>query len=120
MESLLQQIVVGNLFAFLLIFMRFGMALMIMPGIGDSFVTGQVRLLFAISFCFVLTPVLSTALPPMPASAPAFILLLLSEAFIGLFIGTVMRILISALDTAGGPPFLPNTLLHPPPFKTPP
>ena len=101
MESLLQQIVVGNLFAFLLIFMRFGMALMLMPGIGDSFVTPQVRLLFAVSFCFILTPVLSTALPAIPASTPALILLLLSEAFIGLFIGTVMRILVSALDTAG-------------------
>ena len=91
MESLLQQIVVGNLFAFLLIFMRFGMALMIMSGIGDSFVTPQVRLLFAVSFCFVLTPVLATALPAIPASTPALILLLLSEAFIGLFV----------LDTAG-------------------
>lgn len=101
MESLLQQIVVGNLFAFLLIFMRFGSAIMLMPGIGDSFVTPQVRLLFTVSFCFVLTPVLSTALPAIPASTPALIILLLSEAFIGIFIGTVMRILVSALDTAG-------------------
>lgn len=101
MESLLQQIVVGNLFAFLLIFMRFGLALMIMPGIGDSFVSSQVRLLFAISFCFVLTPLLAPELPAIPTSTPALILILLSEGFIGLFIGTVMRILMSALDTAG-------------------
>ena len=101
MESLLQQIVVGNLFAFLLIFMRFGTAIMLMPGIGDSFVTPQIRLLFAVSFCFILTPVLATTLPAIPASTPALILLLLSEAYIGLFIGTVMRILFSALDTAG-------------------
>lgn len=101
MESLLQQIVVGNVFAFLLIFMRFGMAMMVMPGIGDSFVTPQVRLLFTLSFCFVLTPVLAPTLPAMPASTPALILLLLSEGFIGIFIGTVMRILVSALDTAG-------------------
>lgn len=101
MESLLQQIVVGNLFAFLLLFMRFGTAIMLMPGIGDSFVTPQVRLIFTVSFCFILTPVLAPALPAMPDTTPALVLLLLSETFIGLFIGTVMRILFSALDTAG-------------------
>lgn len=101
MQSLLNDIFVGNFFAFLLIFMRFGMALMIMPGIGDSFVTPQVRLLFALSFSLVLTPALSPFLPHIPAGSGPFVMLLLSEALIGVFIGTVMRIMMSALDTAG-------------------
>lgn len=98
---MLHDIVVGNLFAFLLIFMRFGMALMLMPGIGDSFVTPQVRLLFALAMSFVLTPVLAAQLPAVPAQSLPFFSLLITEAFIGIFIGTVMRIMISALDTAG-------------------
>lgn len=101
MQSFLQELIVGNLFAFLLIFMRFGLALMIMPGIGDSFVSPTVRLLFALAISFVLTPVLSANLPALPGSTGALIVLLASEAFIGIFIGTVMRILVSALDTVG-------------------
>jgi flagellar biosynthetic protein FliR len=101
MQNFLQELVVGNLFACLLIFMRFGVALMLMPGIGDSFVSPQVRVLFALAISFVLTPVLSTHLPPIPGEGGALVGLLLSEAFIGLFIGMAMRILVSALDTAG-------------------
>ncbi len=101
MQNLLQEIVVGNLFAFLLIFMRLGTALMIMPGIGDSFVSAQVRLCFALALSFVLTPALSYNLPAMPASNLVLVSLILSEAFIGFLIGGIMRILVSALDTAG-------------------
>lgn len=101
MSSLLQDIVVGNLFAFLLVFMRFGMALMIMPGIGDSFVSPQIRLLFALAVSFVLAPFLAPSLPTIPSQDLALVMLLISEAFIGIFIGTIMRILVSALDTAG-------------------
>jgi flagellar biosynthetic protein FliR len=102
MQSLLQEIIVGNIFAFLLIFMRFGTALMIMPGIGDSFVSPNVRLLFALAISFILTPVLSAVgLPAMPAATADLIALLVTEAIIGFFLGTVMRILIGALDTAG-------------------
>ncbi|MFH1157643.1 MAG: flagellar biosynthetic protein FliR [Pseudomonadota bacterium] len=101
MQNFLQELIIGNLFAFLLIFMRFGLAMMIMPGIGDSFVSAQVRLLFALAMSFVLTPVLSPLLPSIPGNGGVLLVLLVSEAFTGLFIGTVMRILVSALDTAG-------------------
>ncbi|HYD18098.1 MAG TPA: flagellar biosynthetic protein FliR [Patescibacteria group bacterium] len=102
MQSLLNELVTGHVAAFLLIFMRTGLALMIMPGIGDSFVSPQIRLHFALGFAFILTPFLAPNLPPLPSAAPDMIALLVSEAFIGLFIGTVMRIMITALDTAGG------------------
>ncbi len=101
MQSILQEIITAQLFTFLLLFMRFGMAVMIMPGIGDSFVTPQVRLLFSLAFCLVLTPPLSVMIPAAPATAPLLVALLVSEMLIGIYIGTVMRIMISALDTAG-------------------
>jgi flagellar biosynthesis protein FliR len=101
MQGLLNELIVGNLFAFLLVFMRFGLALMIMPGVGDGFVTAQVRLLFALSFSFILMPVLSSTLPGIPQEPAALVLLMMSEATIGLFIGTIMRIMIGALDVAG-------------------
>jgi len=101
MGELLNAIIVNNLFAFLLIFTRVGVAIMIMPGIGDNFVTPNVRLLFALAFSFVMTPILSQYMPAPPASAISFVTLIVSELIIGLFIGTVMRVLMSALDTAG-------------------
>jgi len=101
MQVFLQELVVGNIFAFLIILMRFGIALMLMPGIGDAFVAPQVRLSFALAMCFILTPVLAPHLPKIPGSTVALLSLLLSEAFVGLFIGTIMRIMVSALDTAG-------------------
>lgn len=101
MHNTLQDIIAGEISAFLLVFMRLGTALMIMPGIGEMFVTQQTRLNFALAFSFVLTPFLAHSLPPLPSQAVPMVEMLLSEAFIGLFIGTIMRILVSALDTAG-------------------
>ena len=101
MQSVLQEIVAGNIFAFLLIFMRFGTVMMLMPGISDSFVPPQVRLLFALAISFILAPVLAPTLPSIPSGMGPMLSLIVTEAFIGIFIGTVMRIIVSALDTAG-------------------
>ena len=98
---MLETFIETQLFAFLLIFTRVGTAMMIMPGIGDSFTPANVRLFIALGLALVMTPVLSAFLPGVP-SEPAFMFLLLgAEAITGLFIGTVMRVLMSALDTAG-------------------
>lgn len=101
MEGLLHDIIVGNLFALLLIFMRLGTALMVMPAFGDSFINPTTRLLFALAMSLVLTPVLSPHLPPMPSASGTLVFLLICEAFIGIFIGTIMRIMMSSLDAAG-------------------
>ncbi len=101
MNAFLQTFVVEQVFAFILIFTRTGTALMIMPGIGDSFVSARIRLTFALALSFIVTPVLAPYLPAIPENSVAFMLLILAEAVIGIFIGTVMRILMSALDTAG-------------------
>lgn len=99
--SLLATYITGHVFAFLLIFMRTGIALMLMPGVGDSFVTPQIRLLFALAFSFVLAPLMAPMLPALPGDAWSLLGLILAEACVGLLIGTVMRILITALDIAG-------------------
>ncbi len=93
--------IADGLFAFLLIFSRVGSAVMLMPGIGDSFVPTNIRLMFVVAISFVMTPVLSNVLPSPPSDFLFFVVLVLSEVMVGLFIGTVMRVLISSLDTAG-------------------
>lgn len=98
---MLEQFLVSGVFAFMVIFVRFGTAMIIMPGIGDSFVPGNIRLYVALGFSLALTPVLQQMVPsPMPAFG-TMVSLLVVEFITGLFIGTIARILMMALDTAG-------------------
>lgn len=96
-----EDFIVGGLWVFFLTFARVGAALMIMPSIGDAFTPLQFRLLFALAFTLIVTPLTAEYLPAMPPSAPAVILVIAKEIMIGLFFGTVARMLIAVLDTAG-------------------
>lgn len=101
MESLIQTLAVAQVYSFMLVFVRVGTAMMIMPGIGDGFVPERVRLLFALGFSAILTPLLAPVLPEFAPGGPAFIMLLAGEFVMGAFIGTIARIFMAALDTAG-------------------
>lgn len=97
----LETFLTTGVFAFLLTFVRTGTAIMIMPGIGNAYVPGTVRLHFALAFAFVLFPFLQAKIPvPLPNTFTLFAMILM-EFVIGLFLGTVTRILLSALDVAG-------------------
>lgn len=101
MQSALEAFLVSGVLAFMLTFVRIGTAIIIMPGLGDSFVSTRVRLHMALGISFVLFPFL---LPYMPSPLPttfALISLIAMELIIGLLIGTVARIFMTALDTAG-------------------
>jgi flagellar biosynthetic protein FliR len=98
---MLQEFLTTGVFAFIIIFVRFGTAMMIMPGIGDSFVPSNIRLYIALGFSLALTPVLQPLVPtPIPAFG-AMLVIIVVEFVTGLFIGTIARILMMALDTAG-------------------
>lgn len=99
--TLLEEFLSTGVFAFIIIFVRFGTALMIMPGVGDSFVPSNVRLMIALAICLVITPVLMPFMPsPLPGFATMMVLIVI-EFITGLFIGTIARIFMTALDTAG-------------------
>lgn len=96
-----QEFLVSGVFAFMLTFTRLGTAIMILPGIGDSFVSSRIRLHIALGFTFVLFPLIMPKIPsPVPGTFALFSLLLM-EFIIGLFFGTVARIFMTAMDTAG-------------------
>ncbi len=101
MQSVLEEFLASGVLAFMLTFMRIGTAAMVMPGIGDSFVNGRVRLHIALALSFILMPVVMPYIPsPIP---PLYVLagMIVIEMIIGLLIGTVARIFLIALDTAG-------------------
>ena len=91
----------AEVFALLLIFARIGSAMVLLPGIGENYVSPRVRLLLAGAIAIVVAPVLAPRLPALPASPVTLVLLLGSEIGIGLFIGTVARVTFTALEVAG-------------------
>ncbi len=97
----LQSFLTTGVFAFMIVFVRLGTAIMIMPGIGNAAVPANIRLYFALGFTLVVSPLLQPYIPnPLPETFTLFTMIIM-EFIVGLFIGTVMRVLMAAIDTAG-------------------
>lgn len=101
MEPILSNFLATGILAFMLTFVRIGTAIMIMPGVGDSFVNTRVRLLIALGVSFVLFPLTAKYMPDPVPSTLSLASLITMEFIIGLFFGTIARIFMMALDTAG-------------------
>ncbi len=101
MPSTIEEFLVNGIFAFILMFVRVGSAIMIMPGVGDSFVPARIRLHMGLGMTLALFPFLVPYLPnPLPDTLGLFSLIA-TEFVIGILFGTLARIFITALDTAG-------------------
>jgi flagellar biosynthetic protein FliR len=101
LTTTLEEFMNVGVFAFMLTFVRIGTAIMIMPGIGDSFVSERIRLLTALAMTFALFPLTSHYIPtPVPSTFMMFSLIFMEFAT-GLFFGSVARIFMMATDTAG-------------------
>lgn len=97
----LEQFLVPQIFAALLIFTRIGSGIMLMPGLGEGSVSIRARLLLALSIAVLMTPILMEFMPKVPESPLLLGVLLTGEIFIGAMIGTVARFIISSLHIAG-------------------
>jgi flagellar biosynthetic protein FliR len=91
----------GIVLVYLLTFSRAGAMIMLMPVIGDAGVPVRVRLAFALAVSAALVSVTAryyptTAPPPMELAA-----LIAREATAGVLVGTMARLIMSALETAG-------------------
>jgi len=91
----------AHLLAAALIFVRVGAVVGLLPGFGEMFLPGRLRLGIALALTAILVPVvdrsgLPTALPPMN-----FVQFLVTEAGIGVLIGLATRLMVHALQLAG-------------------
>lgn len=98
---MLDQFLSAGLFSYMLVFARVGSALIVLPGFGESYVSPRVRLVFALVLSLIITPLVAGLLPPLPASIWAVFVLVGTEVVIGLLFGSVARLLIVGLQTAG-------------------
>ena len=97
----LAQLLPVEAFPVLLVFARVGAALMLLPGFGDLYVPQRWRLLLAVALSLLVASVVGPSLPRLPTSPATLLALLFGEIVAGLFLGTVARLLLAALETAG-------------------
>ena len=88
-----------EVFAHLWVFARLGTALMLMIGIGDSYVSPRIRLTFALLLSFVIRPVVD--IPVYPDSPIMIVMVMAKEVLIGLFFGMIARLIMGIMDVAG-------------------
>ena len=99
--NVLQQLLGEQIFVWMLVFLRVGTAFSVMPTIGDAFITARTRLLFALAVSVVVAPVIRPQLPPMPGNPFQLLVMAVGEMAIGIFLGTIARLLMGTLEVAG-------------------
>ncbi|WP_291832570.1 flagellar biosynthetic protein FliR [Brevundimonas sp.] len=93
-----------------LIFARIGSVLLMLPGVGESYVPPRIRLAFALVVTLALWPVVAGALPALPQTLGAMAGWIIREVVVGLMIGALLRSFLTALSTAGEIVSLQTTL----------
>ncbi len=93
-----------------LIFARVGAMVMLMPGVGETFVPARIRLAFALVLTLVLWPVVRATLPPVPAGVDGLAGQVISELLIGLAFGAILRFFLGSLIVTGEVISLQTTL----------
>ena len=93
-----------------LVFARVGALLMVVPGIGETYVSVRIRLAFALILTFCLMPIAAPSLPPVPADVDGLAGYMVREIMIGLMIGALLRMYAAAMATCGELVSLQTTL----------
>lgn len=88
-------------YLYLMVFARVGAMIMLVPVFGEAFLNTRVRLAIALALALVLYPMASAELPAQPGDIMAALGLLVHEIAIGLILGAIARLIVSATQTAG-------------------
>ena len=96
----LEDFLPAQVYIIFLVLCRLGATMMLIPGIGDTFVPVRFRLIMAIGLSLVVAPLIGDKIPLAPR-APELVRLIFLEMVVGLYFGIVARILVLTMDTAG-------------------
>src|SRR5262249_19630976 len=91
----------GVVLVYLLTFARTGAMIMLLPVIGDAGVPARVRLAFALAVSAALVSVTAKYYPSNPPPPLQLAALIARESTAGVLVGTMARLIMSALETAG-------------------
>lgn len=95
------QISLGSLYSVVLVFVRVGAMVSLLPGFGEQSLPARVRLAAAIAFTVLVWPIIAPDLNTLPNSFEALIPMMLTEAIVGLGFGVVIRMTVMALQLTG-------------------
>lgn len=84
-----------------IVFLRVGAAMALLPGFGARAVPARIRLVLAGAFTLVVAPVAVTGTLPETIGLPFALRLLATETLAGLVIGIILRLMIHILEIAG-------------------
>jgi len=90
-----------NVWILLMVMTRIGTILTLIPGFGAGYVTPRFRLGLTFAISFLLLPVLTPYLPPLPNEPALMFLILAGEVVIGAFLASIASITVASLQAAG-------------------
>lgn len=99
--NMLSQLSIEYVYQFLLVFCRVGAAIMLLPALSESYISARSRLIIALIFSLLLVSIAGALLPPLPKAVLSLTILVGKEIIVGIFIGSVAKLLMSAMHTAG-------------------
>ncbi len=98
---MLAQLFPQEIWVFFVVFVRLAALLTLFPQVSRSFVAPQIRMIIALFFTFILTPVVAGYIPPLPGNIWDILLIVLAELLVGTLIGTMSRMALDSLTYAG-------------------
>jgi len=87
--------------AALVVFLRVGAMIALLPAFGEAVIPIRIRLGLALAFTAVITPALSPALPPLPDNPVGLLRLFATETVAGFALGAGLRLFVMVLQMAG-------------------
>ena len=97
----LQELGQYGLLAGIIVFLRVGAAMAVLPAFGEKAVPQRVRLGLALGFTAIVTPAVAAQIDPLTKDQGMLSLLLATEAIAGLALGIGLRLFVLALQMAG-------------------
>jgi len=98
---MLGDILPNEAFGFVLVTIRLAALVMFVPIFGDRSIPSRLRVGFGFAVSFIVYSAIRSELPPIPNGIFSLVTLLMREFLIGSTLGLMMRVLMSAIHTAG-------------------
>jgi flagellar biosynthetic protein FliR len=99
--AVLNEILTLDIYRFFMVFARIGAALMLFPGFGATMVSTRIRLILALALSLVLLPIVGPLYPNLPRHLGGLTLLIFGEVAVGIFLGVLTQVVMSAMNVAG-------------------
>lgn len=97
----LVDLVTGSAWAGLLVFLRIGAAMAVLPGLGEQAIPVRTRLVLALMLTAIVAPSVQSTITLPPPAFGTFVKALATESIAGLFLGLMLRLFVLAIQTAG-------------------